>query len=110
MLWEEIIETERQLDQALATFRLNGLEWVRAENNYQMEKSKQIMRLKAEGFPITLIPQMVKGLKSVAELNLIRMEKEVVYKANGEAIQVKKKELSVLQDQANREWSDAARQ
>ena len=75
-----------------------------------MEKSKQIRRLKAEGFPITLIPQMVKGLESVAELNLIRMEKEVVYKANGEAIQVKKKELSVLQDQANREWSDAARQ
>ena len=45
-LWEEIIQIERQLNQALATFRENGLKYCEAERQYQMAKSKEIMRLK----------------------------------------------------------------
>ncbi len=106
-LWKELITIERQLNEALATLRTNGIDYCEAERLYQMEKSKQTMRLKSEGYPITLIPQVVKGLENVAELDYIRNKAEVVYKANLEAINIKKLELRVLEAQIEREWGNA---
>lgn len=103
-LWEEIIVIERQLNEALSTFRENGIKYCEAERNYQMAKSKEIMRLKSEGYPITLIPQVVKGIEHIAELDLIRNIAEVVYKANQEALNVKKLELRVKEGEINREY------
>lgn len=103
-LWEEIIEIERQLDQALSTLRENGIKYCEAERQYQMAKSKEIMRLKSEGYPITLIPQVVKGIKEIADLDFERNKWEVVYKANQEALNVKKIELRVKEGEINREY------
>ena len=104
-LWEEIIEIERQLDQALSTLRENGTKYCEAERQYQMAKSKEIMRLKSEGYPITLIPQVVKGIEEIANLDFERNTCEVVYKANQEALNVKKLELRVKEGEIEREWA-----
>lgn len=106
-LWEEMIKTQQMLDKALATFRENGIRYCEANRQYQMEKSKQIMKLKSEGYPVTLIPQIVKGLPEVTELLFERDKNEVVYKANQEAINIKKLELNVLKVQYEKEWSNA---
>lgn len=103
-LWEEIITIDRQLNEALSTFRQNGIKYCEAEREYQMAKSKEIMRLKSEGYPITLIPQIVKGLESVAELDFKRNAAEVVYKANQEAINIKKLQLRVKEGEIDREY------
>lgn len=104
-LWEEIIEIERQLDQALSTLRENGNKYCEAERKYQMAKSKEIMRLKSEGYPITLIPQVVKGIEEIANLDFERNTCEVVYKANQEALNVKKLELRVKESEVEREYA-----
>lgn len=39
-LWQEIAETQKQLDDSLAVFRKNGIDMSEAERQYQMEKSK----------------------------------------------------------------------
>lgn len=104
-LWEEIAETERQLDQALATFRENGLNYCEMERLYQMEKSKTIFKLTSEGVPTTLIPHVIKGMDGVADYYYERNKADVVYRANMEAINVKKKELDVLKAQYEREYS-----
>ncbi len=104
-LWEEIIEIERQLNQALSTLRENGIKYCEAERQYQMAKSKEILRLKTEGYPITLIPQVVKGIESIAELDFVRNSAEVVYKANQEAINIKKLELRVKESEVEREYA-----
>ena len=103
-LWEEIITIDRQLNEALSTFRQNGIKYCEAEREYQMAKSKEIMRLKSEGCPVTLIPQIVKGLESVAELDFKRNTAEVVYKANQEAINIKKLQLRVKEGEIDREY------
>lgn len=103
-LWEEIITIDRQLNEALSTFRQNGIKYCEAEREYQMAKSKEIMRLKSEGYPITLIPQIVKGLENVAELDFNRNVCEVVYKANQEAINIKKLQLRVKESEIEREY------
>lgn len=106
-LFIEMDETCKKLDQALSTFATRGREFCEAERKYQMEKSKEILRLKSEGYPITIIPQMVKGLPNVAELDFDRNVKEVLWKSNQEAINIKKLELRVLQAQFEREYGDA---
>ena len=101
---EEIITIDRQLNEALSTFRQNGIKYCEAEREYQMAKSKEIMRLKSEGYPITLIPQSVKGLENVAELDFNRNVCEVVYKANQEAINIKKLQLRVKESEIERDY------
>lgn len=103
-LWEEIIEIERQLNEALSTLRENGIKYCEAERQYQMAKSKAIMKLKSDGYPITLIPQVVKGIEEIADLDLERNKCEVVYKANQEAINVKKLELRVKEGEIERDY------
>ena len=103
-LWEEIITIDRQLNDALSTFRQNGIKYCEAEREYQMAKSKEIMRLKSEGYPVTLIPQIVKGLENVAELDFNRNLAEVVYKANQEAILIKKLQLRVKESEIERDY------
>lgn len=103
-LWEEIITIDRQLNDALSTFRQNGIKYCQAEREYQMAKSKEIMRLKSEGYPVTLIPQIVKGLENVAELDFNRNLAEVVYKANQEAILIKKLQLRVKESEIERDY------
>ena len=102
-LWESLDLIIKQLNEALSTLRQKGIEYCEANRKYQLQKTKEIMRLKQEGTPITLIPQMVKGLDNVADLDFDRNVADVVYKANMEAINVKKLELKVIEKQIERE-------
>lgn len=100
----EAKEIEKQLNAALSTLRKHGLEYCEAERDYQKAKSKAIMKLKAEGYPVTLIPQVVKGLDEIADLDFARNTKEVVYKANMEALLIKKLQLRIKENEIEREW------
>lgn len=110
MLWDEVNQIKIQLDYALATCRQNGIEWAEAERKYRIAKSKEELRLRSEGVPVTLIPDIVKGLPEVADLDFARNVKLIVYKANTEAILVKKLELKTLEAELEREFSNADRE
>lgn len=100
-------EIESQLNKALSTCRLNGLAANEAEVQYRIKKTQEILRLKSEGYPTTLIPEIVKGLPEVAVLYQDKLDKEVIYKSNIEAIQVKKLELRSKEAELEREWNSA---
>ena len=104
MLWDEVQIIKNQLDQALGSWRANGLAWAEAEREYRKLKSKEILRLNAEGLPKTLILDIVKGLDEVADADFKRNAALVVYKANGEAINVKKAEFKALEAELEREY------
>lgn len=97
---------KEQLDTALSTCRKNGLASNDAEVQYRIKKSQEILRLKSEGYPATLIPDIVKGLPDVAILYQDKLDKEVIYKANVEAIQVKKLELRIIEADVEREYNN----
>ena len=106
MLWEEVEEVKKQLDAALSTWRLNGVKWCDAERKYRKKKAEEIVRLRDEGMPVTLIPDIVKGLDEVADLDYERNVAYVVYKSNGEAINVKKAEFKALENELEREFGE----
>lgn len=104
MLWDEVQTVKNQLDKALSTCRQNGIKWAEAEKNYRIAKAREILKFKSAGYPVTLIPDLVKGLEEIAELDLKRNTALVVYKANQEAILVKKLEMRTLESELEREY------
>ena len=103
-LYLEAEKLNKQLDQALSTLRENGIKYCEAQRDYQLAKSKEILRLKTEGYPVTLIPSIVKGLEEIAELDFKRNCADVVYKANMEALLIKKLQLRVKEGEISREY------
>ena len=106
MLWQEVEQIKNQLDKALSTCRENGIKWAEAERNYRIAKSKEELRLRAEGVPVTLIPDIVKGLEEVANMDFERNVRLVTYKANVEAMLVKKLELKTMESELEREYGN----
>ena len=105
-IWEEINHNQAMLEASLNPLRKNGEASAAAERDYRIAKSKAILNMKEKGYPVTLIPELVKGLKDVAELDFKRNIAEVVYKANMEAINVYKKKSDDLRMYFEKEYSN----
>lgn len=104
MLWEEVANIKSQLDEALSTCRRNGYLLAEAEKRYRIAKAKKELELKKDGFPVTLIIDQAKGDDEVSQLAFERDCALVTYKANTEAILVKKLELKIMESELEREY------
>ena len=105
-LLDEINVKGTQLDQALRTLRQHGIALAEAERKYKEAVSKEALRLRDEGMAVTLIDKVIYGLPSVSLLRFERDCARSVYDANYEAINVKKLQLRILENQLNMEWSN----
>lgn len=103
-LMEMLKELSEELDTSIKLLRKNGNKSAEAERDYQIAKNQAILRLKAEGFPATLIAQMVKGDEFVAGKMFDRDIARVMYDTNKEHINVKKLQLRTVEEQIEREW------
>lgn len=103
-IWDEINHNEAMLEAALGTLRKNGEASAAAEKDYRLAKARAIITLREKGYPTTLIPDLVKGLSDVAELDYKRNIADVVYKANLETINVLKKKSDDLRIIYEKEW------
>lgn len=106
-IYEEINHNEALLEASLNTLRKNGTAAAEAEREYRLAKTKAILMLRDKGYPTTLIPELVKGLKDVADLDFRRNVADVVYKANLEAINVYKKKSDDLRMIYEKEWNNS---
>lgn len=104
-VWDEINENEQRLEQALNNLKYTGRASAEALRDCHIAKAQAVLNMKAKGYPVTLIPDIVKGLSDVAELDLKRNIAEVNYKANLEAINVYKKKSDDLRMYFDKEWS-----
>lgn len=77
--------------------------WRRSE----MLETAKILLLREGGLPATLIPDVARGDKDVAKLKFERDCAQVVYDNAQEAVMVYKKQIDVLREQIEREWSRA---
>lgn len=105
-LWQELENARKELKEALLRLPKTGIDYCKANMEYHKEKTKTILKLKKEGMPTTLIPQMIKGMDEVADLEFNRNATDVFYKANLEAINVHKLEIKVIEKQIEREYGD----
>lgn len=84
--------------------RKTGTEYAEAERDYRMALSEEILRMEADGRPVTNLYNIARGKKQVAEAKYRQIASEALYKANMEAIQGIKLQIRVIQAQIDKEW------
>lgn len=105
-LIEEINRLLKDLDYSVKQLRKNGTALAEAEKNYKICLMENALKLRAEqDMPVTLINQIIYGIKEVANLRFERDVKEATYNANQEAINSIKLKIRILENQINREYS-----
>lgn len=104
---QEVWDKANLLEKALSESAKRGKLAAEAEQKYRTALAGKILTLKAAGFPATLIGDLARGDEAVAQLKLERDCAEAVYDSAKEAINVYKKEIDVLREQIEREWSRA---
>lgn len=92
------------LDAALGAFGRRGKEYAEAEQNYRIALAEKMLELRADGQPVTIVPDLARGDRKIARLKFDRDAKEAVYKAAQEAIQSYKLQMKLTEAQIEREW------
>ena len=104
-LYNDIQQKLKELDISIKSLRKTGTEYAQAEENYKLKLREEALKLREEDkMAVTLIQQIIYGVPTVAKLRFERDVKEVIYKANLEAILSIKLQIKVLENQLDREW------
>lgn len=83
-----------------------GREYATAYTNYRVALAKELVKLKDEGYAITLAGDIARGKSEIAKLKFEEIAKEAVYKANQETINVLKLQIKIIENQIAREWGN----
>lgn len=105
-LMDDLNVKNSQLEQALRTLRSNGIALASAEKEYKEAVSKEALRLRDEGMAVTMMDKVIYGLPSISTLRFQRDCAEVIYDANKEAINVKKLQIRIIEEQISMEWGN----
>lgn len=97
----------KQLSATISELETRGRDLALAEQEYKIILNQQILLLREQGHPVTLIDKMVYGLKPVAEKRLDRDIAETMYNVARERINGIKLKLRINEEQLKREWSFA---
>ena len=109
-LYEQITKLVNELDISVRQLRKSGNDLAEAEQKYKICLREEALKLRAEkNMPVTLINQIIYGVPEVAKLRFDRDVKDAVYQANREAINSTKLKLRILENQLDREYSNAGR-
>lgn len=109
-LFEEIQRLMQELTVSISRLKKNGERLAEAERDYKITLREEALKLRADGTPVTLINQIIYGVKSVADKRFTRDVAEAVYNANQEHINIVKLKLRILENQVGREWSNTGRE
>ena len=96
----------RILDASIKELSKTGRDYASAYTNYRMALAKELVKLKDEGYAITLANDIARGKPEIAKLKFDEICKEAIYKANLEAINVYKLEVKILESDISREWGN----
>ncbi len=105
-LYNELEIKQKQLDYSLKELPKLGQKYAEAYTNYRMELAKELLRLKSEGMPVTIAYDIARGDSNVAKYKFEEIANESLYLACKEAINVKKLEIKIIQEQINKDWSN----
>ena len=106
-LISEVFQKADLLEKALSESVKRGRALAEAERAYRIALAKKTFLLREEGQPATLIDNIAKGDEHVADLRFARDCAEADYDSSREAINVYKKEIDLMREQIEREWSRA---
>lgn len=99
-------ELNNYLTSALAEYKSRGKAYAKAYKNYRILLSQELLRLKAEGMPVTIAYDIARGKEEVANAKEQEIICECLYKSCQEAINSYKLQIKVLQEQINKEYTN----
>jgi len=105
-LLTELWKINELLTKALEQFKQRGREYAEAYRNYRVLLAQELLRLKAEGTPVTIAYDIARGNKEVADAKEQEIITESLYKSCQEAINTYKLQIKILQEQINKEWAN----
>lgn len=82
-----------------------GKAYADAYTEYRIALAKELMKLKDEGFAISLAGDIARGKPEIARLKFKEISTEAIYKANLESINATKLQIKILDAQLEREWN-----
>ena len=106
---EDLIQLKQlneYLTAALGEFKTRGKEYAKAYKNYRMLLSQELLKLKAEGMPVTIAYDIARGTEQVANAKEQEIITECLYKSCQEAIQTYKLQIKILQAQINNDYGN----
>lgn len=103
----EVFRKAELLETALSESVKRGKSLAESERDYRVALAEKMLILREQGQPATLVGDLARGDKDVARKKFERDCAEVVYDSAKEAILCYKKEIDIIREQIEREWSRA---
>lgn len=105
-MYNKIMDEVAIMEQALRELGKRGKLYAQSEHDYKVAMAIEILKLRDEGKPATLVLQLCYGTPSIAKLRLDRDIAETMYKSALEAINVKKLKIRIMENQYDKEWNN----
>lgn len=102
----EVWRRAEMLEVALKECKARGQAAADAERAYRVKLAERILMLREAKLPATLIGDVARGDKEIAQLKFERDCAQVVYDNAKDALLVFRKQIEVLRDQIDREWKN----
>ena len=99
----ELNKYRSDLNKAITIIRERGKNRAIAERDYRVELAKEILRLRAEGVPVTIISDLCRGNEKIADLKLDRDIAETLYESNMQFIYKTKLNIDIVMKQIEAE-------
>lgn len=103
-LFAEREAVKKRLLDSLSRAHDNGIDYAEKVRAYRVLVAQTTLKLKAEGYQISIIKDLAKGDKDVAFAEYEMMVAEVKYKASNENIMAMKKFLESIEADIKREY------
>jgi hypothetical protein len=95
----ELNKYRSDLNKAITVIRERGENRAIAERDYRVELAKEILRLRTEGIPVTIISDLCRGNEKIAELKMNRDIAETLYESNMQFIYKTKLNIDIVMKQ-----------
>ena len=92
------------LDEAVRMVKQRGQDCAKTEKDYRIALAQKILTERNNGTPVTIISDVCRGDKAIADLKFKRDVAEIMHKSALEAINAYKLEIKLLDAQIGREW------
>lgn len=94
------------LQTALAEYKIRGFEYAKAYKKYRILVAQELLKLRAEGMPVTIAYDIARGNEEVANAKEHELATEALYNSCKEAIAVYKLKIKILQAQIDKDYTN----
>ena len=106
-LINEIQQKSNQLTTAITELKKRGRIKSITESEYRVAMATKLLELRDLGHPVTIIGDLARGNRDIADLRLKRDIAETEYNVALEYINVTKLQIRILENQIGREWGNS---